>query len=190
MCNIFDYWRGHSLSPLLCGEIRFEQKFLTGVRSKPANLDVFFSGGHSGCLPTAVESKFTEPFQFGQRDCLRPSYFRNPEVWKELPACRCLAESLTGSERFECLKAGQLLKHILGLTRAFGKKRFTLFYLWYDVAASNASRQHREEILEFGNLIAEDVLFRSETYQGFFEHLSPLVAGTAYEAYLRSRYFS
>jgi hypothetical protein len=44
-----------------------------------------------------------------------------------------MAESLTVSKRFECLDAGQLLKHILGLTRTFGQRRFILLYLWYEV---------------------------------------------------------
>jgi hypothetical protein len=97
--------------------------------------------------------------------------------------CRTLAESFTNEDRFEYLKAGQLLKHILSLTRKFGQKRFVLLYLWYDVQGSTAAEQHRTEVLEFANLVAEEVLFRSETYQCLFERLRPVVSGTAYETY-------
>lgn len=191
VCNFFDYWRGHSLSPLIA-DIRFEQKFPTGVGRKPAraNLDLIFNHSSAGCLPTAVESKFTEPFQPGECDCLVPSYFSTADVWKELPACRNIAASLPDPKRFECLKPGQLLKHILGLTRAFGKKKFSFLYLWYDVQGSNAADKHRDEIVDFRNLVTEEVLFDSETYQSLFKRLCRVASGTAYENYLRMRYFS
>lgn len=72
VCNFFDYWRGRSLSPLIC-DIKFEQKFRTGVSPKPANLDVLFDSAHLSCLPTAIESKVTEPFQRRDRNCLKPA---------------------------------------------------------------------------------------------------------------------
>src|SRR5580704_7280520 len=71
VCNVFDYWRKRPMLPLLraCGfdthdgsELKFEQKFSTGVGRKPANLDVLITDSGSGCLPIAVESNFTEPF--------------------------------------------------------------------------------------------------------------------------------
>ncbi|MGA8407549.1 MAG: hypothetical protein WB680_10265, partial [Candidatus Acidiferrales bacterium] len=81
-------------------------------------------------------------------------------------------------------------KHTLALTRSYGKKRFVLFYLWYDVDGSEAARQHRAEVQDFGNLLGDELLFRSDTYQNVFSRLSPSTSGTAYEAYLRSRYFA
>jgi len=197
-CNVFDYWRERTLAPLLRAlsvqdsayeQPEFEQKFHTGVRSARANLDVVFRATDSACLPIAVESKFTEPYQSGEKECLRPSYFQHPKTWDTLPSCRTTAESLTGSKRFECLDAGQLLKHILGLTRTFGQGRFILLYLWYDVEGSEASDKHRAEVIEFSSLISAEVQFRGETYQRFFNRLAPDVVGTPYETYLRSRYF-
>jgi hypothetical protein len=197
-CNVFDYWRERTLAPLLPAlsvqdmayeHPEFEQKFRTGVRSARANLDVVLRASDSACLPIAVESKFTEPYQSGEKECLRPSYFQHPETWDRLPACRTTAESLTVSKRFECLDAGQLLKHILGLTRTFGQGGFILLYLWYEVEGSKASDQHRAEVVEFSGLISTEVQFRSETYQRFFSRLAPNVVGTPYETYLRSRYF-
>jgi hypothetical protein len=197
-CNVFDYWRKRPMFPLLkaCGiettasELGFEQKFPTGVGSKPANLDVFITSSGADCLPIAIESKFSEPFQSGERDFLKPSYFSKSAVWDKLPICRGIAKSLTASERFKFLKAAQLLKHTLALTREFGKRQFVLLYLWYDVNGSDAARQHRAEVQEFGNLLGDEVLFQSDTYQNVFDRLSPLISGTEYEAYLRSRYFS
>ena len=198
VCNIFDYWRKRSMLPLLraCGlstagtDLRFEQKFSTGVGSKPANLDVLITGAGAEYLPIAVESKFTEPFQTGARDALRPSYLDKTEVWDELPNCRRIAKSLAANKRFGCLKVGQLLKHTLALTRKFGQRRFVLLYLWYDVNSSNAANQHRTEAQVFGNLVGDDVLFHSETYQNIFDRLSPATSGSPYEMYLRSRYFT
>ncbi len=196
-CNVFDYWRKRPMIPLLqaceirgaSSVLKFEQKFSTGVGSRPANLDVLIMSSGGDCLPVAIESKFTEPFQVGERDFLKTAYFSKPEIWEELTNCRGLAESLTAKERVKCLKAGQLLKHALALTRKFGKQQFVLLYLWYDVPGSDAARQHRAEVQEFGSLLGDEVLFRSDTYQNVFDRLSPLASGTEYEAYLRARYF-
>lgn len=196
-CNVFDYWRQRSLLPLLQAggidnggnDLKFEQKFPTGVGTRCANLDVLITGPGADCLSIAVESKFTEPFQSGKRDCLKPSYFDKSNTWDELPVCRGIAKRLTVEEPFKCFKAAQLLKHTLALTRKFGKRQFVLFYLWYDVHGSEAAKQHRREVQEFSSLLGDDVLFRSETYQNVFEQLSRLTSGTPYEKYLRSRYF-
>lgn len=196
-CNLFDYWRKRLMLPLLqacdinsaTSELKFEQKFPTGVGSE-ANLDVLIASSGRDCLPVAIESKFTEPFQTGERDYLRQAYFLKSEIWDDLPSCRGLAESLSTKESFKCLKAGQLLKHAIALTRKFGARRFVLLYLWYDVVGSDAAKQHREEAQEFGALVADEVVFRTDTYQNVFDRLSPSTSGTAYEAYLRSRYFA
>ncbi len=176
--------------PYLSSALRFEQKFATGVGSKPANLDVLITETGTGWLPIAVESKFTEPFQTAERHCLKPSYFYKSNTWDELAVCRRIAERLTAGELFKCLKAAQLLKHTLALTRKFGKRQFILLYLWYDVHGSEAAKQHCSEVQEFGNLLGNDVMFRSDTYQNVFERLSPLTSGSPYEMYLRSRYFN
>lgn len=180
VCNVFDHWRKRPMLPLLRA---------CGVGSRPANLDVLIADSGGNSFPVAIKSKFTEPFQSGERDCLKPSYLRKPGVWDELPNCRGLAESLTTKERFKCLKSAQLLKHTLALTRQFGKKRFVLFYLWYDVPGSEAAKQHRDEVKDFEVTVSGDILFRSDSYQSVFERLSRLATDTPYEEYLRSRYF-
>ena len=197
-CNVFDYWRKRPLVPLLNAlglqavgyqEPRFEQKFRTGVRSARANLDVLLETRESEGLTVAIESKFTEPYQSGEKECLRPSYFVKPKTWEKLPLCRAVAESLTNPMGFEYLDVGQLLKHILGLTGAFGAKRFVLHYLWYDVCGSDAAAKHRDEISRFSSLVANEVHFSAGTYQDVFRRLVAVMSGTPYEAYLRSRYF-
>jgi hypothetical protein len=195
-CNIFDYWRERPLGPLLAAlgivgqanTIRFEQKFPTGVGARPANLDVFIGDVESGAVPVLVESKFTEPYQSRNKKSLSSSYFRNHTTWDHLTACRTVAEDLENS-KFAYLDAGQLLKHIVSLTRRFGGRGFVLVNLWYEVEGSEAAKQHRNELVEFGRLVANEVLFLAETYQSLFRRLSPHIAGTAYEEYLRSRYF-
>jgi len=85
LCNVFDYWRERTLAPLLTAlsvqnssyeQPGFEQTFRTGVRSARANVDVIFRACGSACLPVAIESKFTEPYQPGEKERLRPSYFQ------------------------------------------------------------------------------------------------------------------
>lgn len=197
-CNMFDYWRERSLAPLLkalsvkeadCERLGFEQKFRTGVLNARANIDVVLRPKDSEHLPIAIESKFTEPYQSREKECLRPSYLQNRQIWNNLPECRTTAEALGVAKAFECLDAGQLLKHILGLTRTFGQRRFVLLYLWHEVPDSAASDQHRAEVVEFSRLISPEVEFRHQTYQQLFSRLAPDVLGTSYEIYLKSRYF-
>ena len=125
----------------------------------------------------------------GRKSAYAHPISKNENTWDTLPACRTAAESLTVSKRFECLDAGRLLKHMLELTRTFGQGRFVLLYLWYEVEGSEASDKHRDEVVEFSRLISTEVQFRSETYQRFFDKLTPSVVGTSYKSYLRSRYF-
>jgi len=91
VCNVFDYWRGRELAPLLraCGiqdsldDLRFEQRFPTGLRGKPPNLDLLLS--RNGKSPaTAIEGKFTEPFQPRDHGGFSFSYFRSKGLWRAL----------------------------------------------------------------------------------------------------------
>jgi len=89
--NMFNYWRRLPLDPLLhaCGvrdsldELRFEQKFPTGLRGNPPNLDLVLS--RNGKSPaTAIEGKFTEPFHPGDHGGFSASYFRGEGLWAGL----------------------------------------------------------------------------------------------------------
>ena len=196
VCNVFDYWRGRELAPLLraCGiqdsldDLRFEQRFPTGLRGKPPNLDLLLS--RNGKSPaTAIEGKFTEPFQPRDHGGFSFSYFRSKGLWAGLERCRALAEAVNAQPDFHYLDVAQLLKHFLGLHRKFTADGFGLLYLWYDVPGSAAANEHRSEVERFSQAISPEVRFRSMTYQALFKSLVPCVQGTSYAAYLRSRYF-
>lgn len=200
VCNVFDYWQGRPLGPLLealqidkeSNEIAFEQKFSTGLRGNPPNLDVVFrrKDDPAGYV-TAIESKFTEPYEEREHKGFASAYFpENDELWGGLKQCRGLADLLNHSEEFSCLDAPQLLKHILGLSRSHRVGSFTLLYLWYDVKGSDAAEVHRKEIERFQQIVCSEVSFRSMTYQEVFARLLPYVRHTGYSEYLHSRYFS
>jgi hypothetical protein len=197
-CNVFDYWRGLSLGPLLqaCGiqhglnKLRFEQPFATGLRGTPPNLDLLLSD-EQGSWVTAIESKFSEPFQSQSQAHakFRPSYFRGDQLWRGLERCRELAEAInTQPNLYNYLNAAQLLKHVLGLHRTFTTDQFELLYLWHDVPDSAAARAHRAEIGQFSQRISTEFRFRSLSYQEMFKSLLPSVKGTEYASYLCSRY--
>lgn len=196
-CNVFDYWRGLSLDPLLqaCGvpdglnKLQFEQPFATGLPGIPPNLDLLLSG-EQGSRVTAIESKLSEPFRSQAHEKFRPSYFRRNQLWRGLERCRKLAEAInTQPNSFNYLNAAQLLKHVLGLHRKFTTDQFELLYLWYDVPGSTAARDHRAEVENFSQTISTEIRFRGVSYQEMFESLLPSVKGTEYASYLRSRYF-
>jgi len=81
-CNVFDYWRGRDTSALakalemqapICS-MAFEQKYPTGLRGKPPNLDVVLQPWDGPTL--AVESKFLEPYAGASaKSGFKPKYF-------------------------------------------------------------------------------------------------------------------
>ena len=201
VCNVFDYWRGKDLArlgralgtPETPSDFKFEQKYATGLKGSPANLDVviFFTGPNV----LAIESKYTEPYPHGKRQspAWSAAYFpAGPGVWEQhrLFACEALARSVNdGAQTFANLDAAQLLKHILALTQR--GLAFTLLYLWYDWPAEEAAN-HRKEIDRFGKAVDQEVDFRSLTYQEFFARLQPELTAEdhAYSSYLAGRYFT
>ena len=93
VCNVFDYWRRRPLAALVqaCGikglrdDLRFEQKFPTGLEGTSPNLDLLLSC--NGDRPaTAIESKFTEPYYPAHRKGFSASYFKSDELWAGLAA--------------------------------------------------------------------------------------------------------
>jgi hypothetical protein len=197
VCNVFDYWQERALAPLLgalqiteeANDLAFEQKFKTGLGGNPPNLDVVFRRKDTNGHVTAIESKFAEPYDDREHKGFAPSYFETPGLWDDLPLCRGLANLINDGERFTCLDAAQLLKHILGLRRNHKEQGFMLLYLWYDVRDSDAADAHRKEIENFRQSICREVSFRSMTYQELFAALLPHIKGADYADYLGSRYF-
>ncbi|MGA2075375.1 MAG: hypothetical protein ABSH52_17940 [Terriglobia bacterium] len=195
VCNVFDYWRRRPLAALVqaCGikgsrnDLRFEQKFPTGLEGTSPNLDLLLSC-NGGRPATAIESKFTEPYYPARRKGFSASYFESEGLWTGLAACLSVAKAV-GQANYRHVDVPQLLKHILGLRRRFTAEGFELLYLWYDVPGSAAADEHRAEVQRFSEAVSAEVRFRSITYQALFESLLPSVHDTDYAAYLRSRYF-
>ena len=80
--------------------------------------------------------------------CISEKYL-DLDIWGEIPHLYQLAVSISPEDtKFQILHAAQLVKHILGLKRAFGKTTFRLLYLWYDALGSEGAK-HREETVEF-----------------------------------------
>jgi hypothetical protein len=88
------------------------------------------------------------------------------------------------------LHPAQLVKHILGMTRQFGRDGFRLLYLWYDVLGEQGKR-HQDEVAEFAKVTAEDgIMFHSLTYQELIARLSDQLRANhgEYIQYLTERY--
>jgi hypothetical protein len=199
-CNVFDYWKGRDAGPLAralhlgsnIAEIRFEQKFPTGVSPRSPNLDVVLSLTN-GSL-TAVESKFLEPYgASAKKKIIQAKYFsEDARRWQAagLPGAQRLAEGIRdGKVCFEYLDAPQLLKHLLGVAQQ--SKAWELLYLWFDPKADTA-KEHESEIADFAERLGEDFSrFRSASYSQIFARLQKDVGENhrEYVSYLKARYF-
>jgi len=194
-CNVFDPWRGRPLAALAaaCGadpgieDLRFEATFPTGLRGTPPHLDVVLEGGG---VPTAIESKFTEIYSPGRHAGFPESYFKSEALWASWPRVRALAHAPNEwSASFGPLDAGQLVKHALGLRRAFGDGGHRLLYLWYDAAGAIAG-EHREAIRAFRKEFEGEIPFDAMTHQELFERFRASGSGDpGHMAYLERRYF-
>lgn len=204
-CNVFSYWRtsgnlAHLTDLLDLGSaaaiaLQFEAQLPIVQRGTPPNLDVLLryllEGDNRGL---GVESKFGEPYSPRGHSGLNAAYLakRNEHLWRELPTLYSLAQEISPHDgRFWHLHAAQLLCHILGLSAAFGVRKFALLYLWYEVPYDESAR-HGEEIEEFTRIAEKDgVAFRSLTHQRLFAMICA-AAGSEhreYQSYMRDRYF-
>lgn len=199
-CNVFDYWRGRDGGPLAralrlgsdIAEIKFEQKFPTGVSPRSPNLDVVLTLT-DGSL-TAVESKFLEPYgASAKKKTIQEKYFRGGiRRWQAtgLVGAQRVAEAVRdGKVSFEYLDAPQLLKHLLGLGKQ--SKAWQLLYLWFD-PQSDSAKEHRTEIARFAELLGEDARhFRNVSYSQVFARMQNEIGENhrEYVSYLKGRYF-
>lgn len=192
VCNVFEYWRRDCDGiALACGaergiSFRLEKQNPTGLRGGPPHLDVEFTGPG---IPLAVESKFVEPYRHEGTSSFQPSYFKKPGLWDNFPRCEQLAKEISeGLNVFQRLDAAQLLKHVLGLKKAY-QSGFKLLYIWYKVPSREAA-VHEDEILVFCDRIGGEVDFRHMTYQDLFGMIKQIPdAGSEYISYLEERYF-
>ena len=194
--NFFHYWRYHGIPPLAelmglshqCTHLQFERTYPkpAGVGGIRPHVDIEFTGASK---PTAVESKFTEPYSKGRKS-LKKAYVETPKVWGKYTSCELLANQIVSGEKvFEHFDAPQLIKHIPGLKTRYGESGFTLLYLWYDLPSIEADK-HRREIQSFTDYIEGEIDFRYLTYQDLLETVSSLPdIDNNYISYMHDRYF-
>ena len=184
--NLFSYWLElNNLIPLAIAlklvspktrcslSMEFEAKLPISDNFKRApNLDVLFKvEGKSRFLAFGIESKLSEPFSGRGHKGLNPVYLAN-EFWTGLPNLKALAGRLSPqNHEFKHLDVIQLLKHILGLKRAF-KMRFKLLYLYWEGSGLEGGL-HALEIDKFSQITRLDkVEFRSISYQDLIDRLA------------------
>lgn len=201
--NFFDYWRKRQLVAEIAkiilvpsggiAGLRFEAKYpIHDQFVRPPNLDVVID--YTDTAPrkaTAIECKFSEPYGRRGSHGLKPVYLDHDEFWVDLPNLREIADRVSPENTgFTTLDAPQLIKHVLGLKKAYGKGGFRLLYLWYDAPGPEAVK-HAEEIAEFSKYLGRDgVMFQSLTYQDVILSLArnQRVKHAAFVDYLAERY--
>jgi len=205
--NVFQYWQLIADVPTVaaaCGlcrrgattpsKLSFEEKYPVndnfGVHP---NIDVVIHNREDSKIQRlAVEYKFSEAYGAHGHSGLKKRYLDEcGALWDDMPNLHKLAESISPDDKdFLHLHPAQLVKHILGLKRSFGRDGFRLLYLWYDVFGEEG-RRHRHEVSEFAVVAkADGVMFHSLSYQelisGMARELRP--QHEAYIRYLTERY--
>jgi len=186
--NIFQYWHTIAQIPKIaaaCGFCRkgnrvskklvFEDKYPIANNFRyPPNIDVVIHNSDSAMYKRfAIECKFSEAYTSKGDHGLKKKYLDIEEVWNVIPNLHDLAEELCPNDlEFKYFHPAQLIKHILGLKKAFGIKGFRLLYLWYDVLGEEGSI-HQKEIDRFTQITRSDnVKFHALSYQNLIAKLS------------------
>lgn len=196
--NVFGYWQSRDRTPLgralgltsAIQDVRFEQKFDTGVPPRSPNLDVVLPLADNSLL--AIESKFTEWFGSSGAKPLREPYLtKGADRWAKvgLAGAQKVAEGYMEAPGFVRLDVPQLLKHMLGL--ASQAKPWHLALIWFKESCKVAD-QMESEIARFKTLLGPDAAkFSAMTYQDLWAALRPSLGDERadYEKYLAERYF-
>jgi len=178
--NIFQYWQSinhpekvaHACrlcqkTTKISKSIRFEAKYPIDTRFRMGpNIDVVIENEPSAKYKVfAIECKFTEAYGGRGHSGMKEKYL-DLDIWKEIPHLHKLAVSISPEDNGnEYLHCAQLIKHILGLKKAFGKTNFRLLYLWYDTLGY-AGWKHREETESFMEVAKSDgILVSGMSYQ-------------------------
>jgi hypothetical protein len=206
--NIFQYWQKiQKVSAIAsaCGfcrkgndiseKIVFEDKYPADDNydrfPTPPNIDVVFHNSDSSQFKRfAVECKFSEAYGSRKHNGLKPAYLDLIDLWSDIPNLHKFAKSICPNENFTYLHSAQLIKHILGLKRKFGKNGFRLLYLWYDVLGKEGS-VHQDEIDKFYDIAkADGIYFNAMSYQELILALSKEYRQehASYIKYLSERY--
>jgi hypothetical protein len=205
--NIFQYWQKNNQVQKIteaCGllprsnndilsRIVFEDKYPVSNKFRFApNIDVVIHNPDSFTIRRiAIECKFSEAYTSHRHPGLKPEYLSLEEIWEDIPAIYDFAKSICPhDEKFEHLHPAQLIKHILGLNKAFGKKGYWLLYLWYNVLGEEGLK-HKKEIEEFTGVVRKDgVNFHALSYQELIIELSNKYRSNheEYIKYITNRY--
>ena len=204
--NIFHYWmRINQVADIayacgLCNKknkhaqnIIFEAKYpISSKFNKSPNIDVVIENSrHSQFQVYAIECKFSEAYGSRQHGGMDPKYLDLGGVWDGLPHLYSFAKSISPKDNdFTYLHPAQLVKHALGLTKKYGKKKFRLLYLWYDSIGYEGSA-HRIELEIFKEVIkADGIHFHSLSYQELISRLANTHRADheKYINYIASRY--
>ncbi len=204
--NIFQYWLKTEQIPKIaaaCGfcsknnnssqNLKFEQKYPISEKfQRSPNIDVVIgNAAESKFKVFAVECKFSEAYALYSHSGLASKYFKLDEIWNDIPNLCDFANSISPKDnKFNHLHPAQLVKHILGLKKRFGKGRFRLLYLWYDCLGHEGAR-HKDEIDEFTKITKRDsIRFHALSYQELIVRLSTEYRSghESYIKYISERY--
>lgn len=204
--NIFQYWMTKNISTIafacrLCNKdntspksISFEKKFEINEKFRfgPIIDVVIENSTNYNFKVFAIECKFTEAYSTMSHPGLKEKYIPLESIWDDIPNIFQLAKRISPNDNeFNHLHPAQLIKHILGLKRKYGKNKFRLLYLWYDTFGEEGFR-HKEEIEVFTKICKDDgVKFHSISYQELILMLRKhcLDEHSEYVNYLSNRYF-
>lgn len=204
--NVFQYWQEiNQVSCIasacgLCNKhskdpegISFEQKYPIdeSFRFHP-NIDVIIQNKKTAKYKIyAIECKFSEAYSTRRHAGIKQKYIDLSHIWQDIPNLYELAKSINPVDNlYNHLHPAQLIKHILGLKKEYGKTGFRLLYLWYDTLGYEGFI-HRKEIEGFQKLSeADNIRFHSISYQELIIRLSSEYRDNHkdYIEYLTSRY--
>jgi hypothetical protein len=186
--NVFQYWKSINAVPVIasqCGlcrshsqvscDIHFEEKYpINGTFGYHPNIDVVIHNKESAKTKRfAVECKFSEAYGAYKHGGLKAKYLGLDDLWSDIPNLTRFSKRISPDDNeYKHLHPAQLVKHILGLKRKFGKAGFRLLYLWYDVFGDQGKR-HRDEVSTFTEVTKSDgIKFHSLTYQELIVRLA------------------
>jgi len=204
--NVLQYWKNKNIPALayalgLCrkdnksaNEIHFEQKFKISDKFQfDPNIDSVILNSESEKIRAfGIECKFSEAYSSRNHSGLKERYLTDiKEQWKDIPNLLDFSKTISPEDKsYKHLHPAQLIKHILGLKKKYGKSGFRLLYLWYDVLGQDGCK-HRAEIEEFTKISKKDsIKFHSISYQELITKLKKNYynGNEKYIDYLTDRY--
>ena len=204
--NVFQYWqevKQVSSIASACGlcdknnkypeDISFEQKCVIDESFQfHPNIDVVIENRKGARYKIyAIECKFSEAYSTRRHAGIKQKYIDFGNIWQDIPYLYELAKSISPVDNlYNHLHPAQLIKHILGLKKKYGKTGFRLLYLWYDTLGDEGPN-HRKEIERFQELSETDnIRFHAISYQELIIRLSSEYRDNHkdYIEYLTSRY--